>query len=203
MSVFTFAISCLTASNLPWFINVTFQIPMLFTASDFTSITSHIHSWVLLFLWLCPFILSGVTSPLISSSILGTYRPGELIFSVLSFCLFILFMGFSRQEYWSGLQFPSSVDHILSELSTMSRPSWVALHGMASQFHWVRQGCDPHGSVWISKFLKRWEYQTTLPASWETCMQVKMHQLELDTEQWTGPKLEKSTSRLYVVTLLN
>ena len=116
---------------------------------------------------------------------------------------FMLFMGLSSQECWSGLPFPSPVDHILSELSTMSRPSWVALHGMASQFHWVRQGCDPHGSVWISKFLKRWEYQTTLPASWETCMQVKMHQLELDTEQWTGPKLEKSTSRLYVVTLLN
>ena len=39
-------------------------------------------------------------------------------FSVLSFCLFIWFMGFSRQEYWSSLQFPSPVDHILSELST-------------------------------------------------------------------------------------
>ena len=35
--------------------------------------------------------------------------------SVLSFCLFILFMGFSRQEYWSGLPFPSPVDHILSD----------------------------------------------------------------------------------------
>ena len=36
------------------------------------------------------------------------------------------FMGFSRQEYWSGLPFPSPVDHILSDLSTMTRPSWVA-----------------------------------------------------------------------------
>ena len=35
-------------------------------------------------------------------------------------------MGFSRQEYWSGLPFPSPVDHILSDLSTMTRPSWVA-----------------------------------------------------------------------------
>ena len=41
------------------------------------------------------------------------------------------------------------------------------------------------------KFLKRWTYQTTLPASWETCMQVKKQQLELDMEQWTGSKLEK------------
>ena len=55
-------------------------------------------------------------------------------FSVISFCLFMLFMGFTRQEYWSGLLFRSSVDHILSELSTMTRPSWVALHSMAHSF---------------------------------------------------------------------
>ena len=35
-------------------------------------------------------------------------------------------MGFSRQEYWSGLPFPSPADHILSDLSTMTLPSWVA-----------------------------------------------------------------------------
>ena len=38
------------------------------------------------------------------------------------------------------------------------------------------------------KFFKRWEYQTTWPASWETCMQVKKQQLELDMEQLTGFK---------------
>ena len=37
----------------------------------------------------------------------------------------------------------------------------------------------------------RWKYQTTLPASWETCLQVKKQQLKLDTEQWTGSKLGK------------
>ena len=42
--------------------------------------------------------------------------------------LFTLFMGFSRQEYLSGLPFPSPVDQVLSELSTMTCPSWVALH---------------------------------------------------------------------------
>ena len=51
---------------------------------------------------------------------------GSFSFSILSFCLLILVMGFSRQEYWSGLPFPSPVDHILSNLSTMTRPSWVA-----------------------------------------------------------------------------
>ena len=53
---------------------------LLFTASDLASITSHIHNWVLFLLWLHPFILSGVISPLIPSSILGTYRPGEFLF---------------------------------------------------------------------------------------------------------------------------
>ena len=41
------------------------------------------------------------------------------------------------------------------------------------------------------KSFKRWEYQTTFPVSWKTCMQVKKQQLELDMEQWTGSKLEK------------
>ena len=47
-------------------------------------------------------------------------------------------------------------------------------------------------TVWITincgKFCKRWEYQTTWPASWEICMQVKKQQLELDMEQQTGSK---------------
>ena len=38
------------------------------------------------------------------------------------------------------------------------------------------------------KFWKRWEYQTTWPASWETCMQLRNQQLELDMEQQTGYK---------------
>ena len=51
-------------------------------------------------------------------------------------------------------------------------------------------------TVWITtncgKFLKRWEYQTTLPASCEICMQVKKQQLELDMEQQqTGSKSGK------------
>ena len=55
-------------------------------------------------------------------------------FGVRSFCLFIQFIGFSQLVYWSGLPFPSPVDHILSEISTITCPSWVALHGMAHSF---------------------------------------------------------------------
>ena len=43
-------------------------------------------------------------------------------------------MGFSKQEYWSGLPFPSPVDHVLSELSTMTCLSWMALHSMTHSF---------------------------------------------------------------------
>ena len=54
-------------------------------------------------------------------------------------------------------------------------------------------------TVWITincrKFWKRWEYQTTCPASWEICMQVKKQMLELDTEQQTGSKLGKEFVR--------
>ena len=47
-------------------------------------------------------------------------------------------------------------------------------------------------SMWITvnceKFFKRWGYQTTWPASWEICMQVRKQQLDLDMEQQTGSK---------------
>ena len=132
MLMFTLAISCVThfqftlihGPNTPGSYAI-----LLFTASDLISITSHIHNWLLFLLWLHLFILElflhsspvayGVSTNLGSSS-----------FSILSFCPFIRFMGFSRQEYWSGLPFPSPVDHVLSELSTKTHPSWVVLHCM-------------------------------------------------------------------------
>ena len=50
----------------------------------------------------------------------------------------------------------------------------------AKAFVWITINCG--------KFWKRWEYQTTWPASWETYMQVRKPQLELDMEQQTGSK---------------
>ena len=50
-----------------------------------------------------------------------------------------LFMGFSQQEYWGALPFPPPVDHVLSELLTMTHPSWVGLHGMAHSFIELRK----------------------------------------------------------------
>ena len=89
----------------------------------------------------CCFCFSSVSSFFLGLflhwSPIACWAPTDLessSFSVLYFCLFILFMGFLRQEYWSGLPVPSPIDHILSELSTMTYPSWVALHGMAHSF---------------------------------------------------------------------
>ena len=62
-------------------------------------------------------------------------------------------------------------------------------------------------TLWISincgNFWKRWEYQTTWPASWEICMQVRKQHLELDMEQQTGFKSGKEyVKAVYIVTLL-
>jgi len=64
---------------------------------------------------------------------------GSSSFSVLSFCFFILFMGFSRQEYWSVLPFLSPMDHILSELFTMTPPSCFSCFCLISiEWRWKK-----------------------------------------------------------------
>ena len=56
-------------------------------------------------------------------------------------------------------------------------------------------------TVWIKtncgKFLKRWEYQTTLPASWDICMQVKKQQLESDMEQTSSNLGKENIKAVY------
>ena len=64
----------------------------------------------------------------------------------------------------------------------------------AKAFAWITTNCG--------EFLKRWEYQTTWPAFWQTCVQTRKQQLEPDMEQQTGSNLGKDASRLYIVILL-
>ena len=86
MLMLTFVISHLTTSNFPWFMDVTFQVPMqyyFFTALDFTFTTRHIHNRVLFLLWPSLFILSGAISncpPFFPSRILDTFWPGKFDF---------------------------------------------------------------------------------------------------------------------------
>ena len=76
--------------------------------------------------------------------------------------------------------------------------------------HWNIHFCLPTTpmplTVWVikncGKCLRRWEYQNTLPASWEICMQVNKQQLKLDMEQQTGPNWERSSQGCILSTCL-
>ena len=137
MSMFTLAISCLTTSNLPWFMDLTFQVPMQYCSLQYqtllpTPVTSTSG---------CCFCFGSLSSFFLELflhwSPVAYWAPtdmGSSSFSVLSLCLFILFMGLSRQKYLSDLPFPSPVVHVLSELSIMTHLFWVALHGTAHSF---------------------------------------------------------------------
>ena len=107
---------------------------LLFIALDFTSIASHIHTWVLFL----PGALSSFFLELfLHSSPVVYWAPTDLgssSFSVLSFCLFILSWGSQGRNTEGVCLLPFPVDHILSELSTMTHPSWVALHATAHSF---------------------------------------------------------------------
>ena len=90
---------------------------LLLTALDLASIPSPIHSWVLFLLWLRLFILSLVFSPLISSSMLGTYRPGEFIFQCPIFLPFHTVHGVHKARIlkWFVIHF-SSEPHFVRTL---------------------------------------------------------------------------------------
>ena len=136
MLIFILTISCLTTANLPWFMDLTFQVPMqccssqhqiyhqthpqLSVISDFAQ---PLHS-----LW------SYCSSPpLFPSSILDTFRPGGLIFWCHTILAFYRVHEVLTASILGWFADPPPVDHILSELSAMTQ-SWVALHGMAHSF---------------------------------------------------------------------
>ena len=106
-----------------------------FIASDFSFITRHMYKWVSFPLRPSHSILSRTASscpPLFPSNKLDTFWPGGLIFQCHIFLHFHTVHGvFKAKEYWSNLLFSPPVDHILSEVLTMTHLFWVALHGMA------------------------------------------------------------------------
>ena len=131
----TLDISCLITSNLPWFIDLTLQVPMqYFSLQHQTLLPSPVSSTTG-----CCFWFDSISSFFLwlflhwSRVYWASTNLGSSSFGVVPFCLFILFMGFSRQEYW-WFPLPFPVDHSLSELSTMTHQSWVTLHGMAHIF---------------------------------------------------------------------
>ena len=81
---------------------------MFFIVLHFTSITSHIHNWVLFSLWLHLFIVSGIISPHFSKSILGIYQPGEYIFQCHIFLPFHSVHGVLKATILKWLVIPFS-----------------------------------------------------------------------------------------------
>ena len=137
--------------------NLTFQVPMQYCSlqhqtllpSPVTSTTRNCY----------PFgsISSFFLELFLHSSPIAYWAPTDLgssSFSVLSYCFFILSMGFSKARILKWFAFPSSVDHILSELSIMTRLSWVALHGMAHSFIELNKAVV-HVIILVS-FLRLW-----------------------------------------------
>jgi len=125
MLVFTLAISCLTTSNSPWFMDLTFQVPTQYCSLQhqtllLSTVPSIAECCFCFLLWLHPFILSGVISPLIASSILGTYRSGEFIFQCP------IFFAFSYCSWGSQSKNTEVVCHSLFQWTTFCQtsPPW-------------------------------------------------------------------------------
>jgi len=96
---------------------------------------------------------------------------------------------------WARLQ--QYMNHELPDVQAGFRKGRGSRDQIAN-IHWIKKKQESSRNmlkpltVWITincgKFWKRWEYQTTWPAFWETFLPVKKQQLELDMEQQTGFK---------------
>ena len=75
----------------------------------------------------------------------------------------------------------ANIQWIIEKAREFQKNIYFCFTGYAKAFD-----CVDHNKLW--KVLKEMEYQTTQPASWEICMQVRKQQLELDMEQQTGSK---------------
>ena len=171
--VWPLLITLIHGTNIPGFYAV-----LLFTALDFSSITSHIPNRVLFSLWLCLFILSGVISPLFSSSILGTYWSGEFIFQchiyfAFSYCSWGSQGKNTEVVCYSLLQWTTFGQNSPHDLSILSSPNMAWIIGGASgkepACQWKRHkrwGFDP----WARKIPWRREWQPTL-----VCLPVEFH----------------------------
>ena len=81
------------------------------------------------------------------------------------------------------IKLPTSIASSKNQGSSRKTPTCALLNTPKPLTVWITTNCG--------KFFKRQEYQSTLPASWKTCMQVKKQQLEAYMEQHTDSKLGK------------
>ena len=81
------------------------------------------------------------------------------------------------------IKLPTSVESFKKQENFRKILTSALLTTLKPLTEWITINCG--------KFFKGWEYQTTLPASWEICMQVKKQQVKLDMKQQTGSKAGK------------
>ena len=132
--MFTLAVSCLTTSNLPWFMDLTFLVPMQYCSlQHWTLLLSPVTSTAgySFLLWLHPFIVSGVISPLISSSMLGTYWPGEFLFQYPIILPFHTVHGVLKERIlkWFAIPFSSGPQSPITYRQTPAFMTFLASKG--------------------------------------------------------------------------
>ena len=94
----------------------------------------------------------------------------------------------THSHTWLHLAHPdASLDQLINTLNSIYNLNFPFHCNLKPLTVWITKNCG--------KFLKRWEYQTTLPVSWETCMQVKTQQSEHYVEQLTDSKLGKEYNK--------
>ena len=81
------------------------------------------------------------------------------------------------------IKLPTSAGSSKKQESSRKTSTYASLTMLKALTMWLTANCG--------KFFKRWEYQTTWPASWEICMQVKKQQVAPNMKQWTDSKLGK------------
>ena len=147
------SLSCVRLFAAPWTaacqapLYLTFQVPMqdcslqhltlLYPPPDTSTAERHFRFGPAASFFLEIFVIALCSSPVvywIPYHLVEVGWKDILSSSVISFYFFIQLMGFSWQEQWSALLFPLPVDHILSELFTLTFPSWVALLCVAHGF---------------------------------------------------------------------
>ena len=185
MSMFTLAISCLTTSSLPWFMDLTSQVPMQYCSlqhrtllpSPVTSTTGRcfrfgsISSFFLeLFLHSSPVAYWGPTD-------LGVHLSVSYLFAFLIFHTsksgfnsirtenFQMFKVDLEKAEESEIKLPTSAGSLKKQESSRKTSTFTLLTMPKPLTVWTTTNCG--------KFWKRWEQQTTLTASWEICMQAK------------------------------
>ena len=137
MLTFTLAISCLITSHLPWFMDLTFQVPMQYCSLQHqTLLPSPVPSTTG-----CCFCFGSIPSFFLELFLHWSQVaywapnwPGEFIFQCPIFLPFHTVHGVLKARILKWFAIPFSSGPCFVELSTMTRPSWVALHGMAHSF---------------------------------------------------------------------